>query len=64
MSHLCLMLGTPLMSILLGVKSICCDFQLKHEMSNIIRDMIANYTGVNKTAEHTWDYIQKSVRFQ
>lgn len=36
--------------------------QLKHEMSNIIKDMIVNYTGVNRTAERTWDYIQKSVR--
>lgn len=40
------------------------DLQLKHEMSNIIKDMIVNYTGVNKTAEHTWDYVQKTVRFQ
>lgn len=31
-------------------------------MSSIIKDMIVNYTGVNRTAEHTWDYIQKSVR--
>lgn len=31
-------------------------------MSNIIKDMIVNYTGVNRTAERTWDYIQKSVR--
>lgn len=32
-------------------------------MSNIIKDMIVNYTGVNRTAEHTWDYIQKTVRW-
>ncbi|TWW75928.1 CD82 antigen [Takifugu flavidus] len=36
--------------------------QLKHEMSNIIKDMIVNYTGVNRTAEHTWDYVQKSMK--
>ncbi|TNN00276.1 hypothetical protein fugu_011522 [Takifugu bimaculatus] len=36
--------------------------QLKHEMSNIIKDMIVNYTGVNRTAEHTWDYVQKSIQ--
>lgn len=33
-------------------------------MSTIIKDMIVNYTGVNRTAEHTWDYIQKTVRLQ
>uniref|UniRef100_A0A674MGZ3 Tetraspanin n=1 Tax=Takifugu rubripes TaxID=31033 RepID=A0A674MGZ3_TAKRU len=36
--------------------------QLKHEMSNIIKDMIVNYTGVNRTAESTWDYVQKSMK--
>ncbi|XP_015238019.1 PREDICTED: CD82 antigen-like, partial [Cyprinodon variegatus] len=35
---------------------------LKHEMSEIIRRMIVNYTGQNKTTEHAWDLIQKKVR--
>lgn len=30
-------------------------------MSNIMKDMIINYTGQNRTTEHTWDYIQKTV---
>uniref|UniRef100_A0A3Q2GPL1 CD82 molecule b n=1 Tax=Cyprinodon variegatus TaxID=28743 RepID=A0A3Q2GPL1_CYPVA len=34
---------------------------LKHEMSEIIRRMIVNYTGQNKTTEHAWDLIQKKV---
>lgn len=33
-------------------------------MSTIIKDMIVTYTGVNRTAEHTWDYVQKTVRRQ
>ncbi|CAG08727.1 unnamed protein product [Tetraodon nigroviridis] len=36
--------------------------RLKHEMSDIIKDMIVTYTGVNRTAEHTWDYIQKTMK--
>lgn len=36
-------------------------FQLKYEMSNIIKGMIVNYTGMNRTTEHTWDYIQRTV---
>lgn len=36
-------------------------FQLKYEMSNIIKGMIVNYTGLNRTTEHTWDYIQRTV---
>lgn len=35
--------------------------QLKYEMSNIIKGMIVNYTGQNRTTEHTWDYIQRTV---
>ncbi|XP_041853598.1 CD82 molecule b [Melanotaenia boesemani] len=36
--------------------------RLKHELSNIIQDMIINYTGHNRTAEHTWDYIQRTMK--
>uniref|UniRef100_A0A3Q1GAK9 Tetraspanin n=1 Tax=Acanthochromis polyacanthus TaxID=80966 RepID=A0A3Q1GAK9_9TELE len=36
--------------------------RLKHEMSNIIKDLIINYTGENRTTEHTWDYIQKTMK--
>lgn len=35
--------------------------QLKHEMSNIMKGMIINYTGQNRTTEHSWDYVQKTV---
>ncbi|KAG7521687.1 hypothetical protein JOB18_004364 [Solea senegalensis] len=35
---------------------------LKHEMSNIIKGMMINYTGANKTTEHTWDFIQRSMK--
>ncbi|XP_028971013.1 CD82 molecule b isoform X2 [Esox lucius] len=34
---------------------------LKHEMSNIIKGMLVNYTGQNRTTEHTWDYIQRTM---
>ncbi|XP_037538905.1 CD82 antigen [Nematolebias whitei] len=36
--------------------------RLKHEMSNIIRGMMINYTGQNRTTEQTWDYIQKTMK--
>ncbi len=36
-------------------------FQLKYEMSNIIKGLIINYTGQNRTTEHAWDYIQSTV---
>lgn len=36
-------------------------FQLKFEMSNIMKGMIVNYTGLNRTTEHTWDYVQRTV---
>ncbi|XP_069018393.1 CD82 antigen-like [Embiotoca jacksoni] len=36
--------------------------RLKHEMSNIIQGMISNYTGQNKSTEHTWDYIQRTMK--
>ncbi|AWP08238.1 putative CD82 antigen [Scophthalmus maximus] len=34
---------------------------LKYEMSNIIKGMIINYTGENRTTEHTWDFIQRTM---
>lgn len=37
------------------------SFQLKFEMSNIMKGMIVNYTGLNRTTEHTWDYVQRTV---
>ncbi|XP_017261687.1 CD82 molecule b [Kryptolebias marmoratus] len=36
--------------------------RLKHEMTNIIRDMIINYTGQNRTTEQTWDQIQRQMK--
>lgn len=30
-------------------------------MSSIMKSMITNYTGVNRTTEHTWDYVQRTV---
>uniref|UniRef100_A0A3P9M7R3 Tetraspanin n=1 Tax=Oryzias latipes TaxID=8090 RepID=A0A3P9M7R3_ORYLA len=36
--------------------------RLKYEMSSIIQGMIINYTGLNRTTEHTWDYIQKTMK--
>lgn len=30
-------------------------------MSNIMKGMIVNYTGLNRTTEHTWDYVQRTV---
>ncbi|CAL8359493.1 unnamed protein product [Lota lota] len=33
---------------------------LKTEISNIINDMLVNYTGQNRTTEQTWDYIQRT----
>lgn len=30
-------------------------------MSNIMNGMIMNYTGMNRTTEHTWDYVQRKV---
>lgn len=35
---------------------------LKREMSEIIQGMIVNYTGQNKTTEHAWDLIQKTMK--
>ncbi|MEQ2305761.1 hypothetical protein AMECASPLE_001361 [Ameca splendens] len=34
---------------------------LKHEMSSIIKRMITNYSGQNKTTEHAWDFIQRTM---
>ncbi|KAG7267105.1 hypothetical protein CRUP_022397, partial [Coryphaenoides rupestris] len=36
--------------------------QLKTELSNIINDMMGNYTGENRTTEQTWDYIQSTMK--
>lgn len=36
-------------------------FQLKFEMSNIMKGIIVNYTGLNRTTVHTWDYVQRTV---
>ncbi|KAM6937270.1 CD82 molecule b isoform 1-T1 [Xenentodon cancila] len=36
--------------------------RLKHEMSNIIGRMMINYTGESSTTEHTWDYIQRTMK--
>uniref|UniRef100_A0A674DRC3 Tetraspanin n=1 Tax=Salmo trutta TaxID=8032 RepID=A0A674DRC3_SALTR len=36
--------------------------RLKHEMSNIIKGMLVNYTGQNRTTEHTWDYVQRTMK--
>ncbi|MEQ2224851.1 hypothetical protein ILYODFUR_011675 [Ilyodon furcidens] len=35
--------------------------RLKHEMSSIIKRMITNYSGQNKTTEHAWDFIQRTM---
>lgn len=36
--------------------------RLKYEMSIIIKDMIINYTGQNRTTEQAWDYIQSTMK--
>ncbi|XP_033941281.1 CD82 antigen-like [Pseudochaenichthys georgianus] len=35
---------------------------LKYEMAKILKDMIINYTGENRTTEHTWDYVQSTMK--
>ncbi|XP_033997599.1 LOW QUALITY PROTEIN: CD82 antigen-like [Trematomus bernacchii] len=35
---------------------------LKYEMADILKDMINNYTGLNRTTEHTWDYVQRTMK--
>eukprot|EP00064_Thunnus_orientalis_P002632 superscaffoldBa00000198_g2639 len=55
MSSLCLRLTT-------GQGGALSQNRLKHEMSNIIKGMIINYTGQNRTTEHTWDYVQKTMK--
>ncbi|CAL8261220.1 unnamed protein product [Merluccius merluccius] len=35
---------------------------LKSEMSSIINNMLVNYTGQNRTTEHTWDYVQRTMK--
>ncbi|KAM6961013.1 CD82 antigen-like [Aplochiton taeniatus] len=35
---------------------------LKQEMSNIVKGMLINYTGQNRTTEHTWDYVQRTMK--
>ncbi|KAF3854997.1 hypothetical protein F7725_023052 [Dissostichus mawsoni] len=34
---------------------------LKYEMADILKGMIINYTGQNRTTEHTWDYVQRTM---
>uniref|UniRef100_A0A3Q3WFR1 Tetraspanin n=1 Tax=Mola mola TaxID=94237 RepID=A0A3Q3WFR1_MOLML len=58
---------TCLLLILIGqvTAGVLIYFQrdlLKYEMSNIIKGIIVNYTGVNRTTEHTWDYIQRTMK--
>ncbi|KAF7663731.1 hypothetical protein LDENG_00202310 [Lucifuga dentata] len=36
--------------------------RLKYEMSTIIKEMLTNYTGQNRTTEHTWDNIQRTMK--
>uniref|UniRef100_A0A673HR97 Tetraspanin n=2 Tax=Sinocyclocheilus rhinocerous TaxID=307959 RepID=A0A673HR97_9TELE len=35
---------------------------LKHEMSTIVNTVLVNYTGHNKTSEHAWDYLQRTMK--
>lgn len=35
---------------------------LKHEMSSIMKGMLTNYAGQNKTTELTWDYVQRTMK--
>ncbi|KAK1888312.1 CD82 antigen [Dissostichus eleginoides] len=38
-----------------------CQEPLKYEMADILKGMIINYTGQNRTTEHTWDYVQRTM---
>ncbi|XP_043072630.1 CD82 molecule b [Puntigrus tetrazona] len=35
---------------------------LKQEMSTIVNKVLVNYTGHNKTSEHAWDYLQRTMK--
>ncbi|XP_072551478.1 CD82 molecule b isoform X2 [Salminus brasiliensis] len=35
---------------------------LKREISTIVNTIIVGYTGQNRTSEHAWDYLQKTVQ--
>uniref|UniRef100_A0A8B9HBX5 CD82 molecule b n=1 Tax=Astyanax mexicanus TaxID=7994 RepID=A0A8B9HBX5_ASTMX len=35
---------------------------LKREISTVVNKILVGYTGQNKTTEHAWDYLQKTVR--
>nr|ACM08270.1 CD82 antigen [Salmo salar] len=35
--------------------------RLQQEMSTIIKGMLVNYTGQNRTTEHSWDYVQRTM---
>ncbi|KAI4892810.1 hypothetical protein NFI96_017242, partial [Prochilodus magdalenae] len=34
---------------------------LRHEISTIVNKILVNYTGQNKTSEHAWDYLQRTI---
>ncbi|XP_041729399.1 CD82 molecule b isoform X1 [Coregonus clupeaformis] len=36
--------------------------RLQQEMSTIVKGMLVNYTGQNRTTEHSWDYIQRTMK--
>ncbi|XP_047014273.1 CD82 molecule a [Ictalurus punctatus] len=35
--------------------------QLRHTTADIVKKLVENYQGQNKTAEHAWDYIQRNM---
>ncbi|XP_073709640.1 CD82 molecule b [Misgurnus anguillicaudatus] len=35
---------------------------LKQEMSTIVNKILVNYSGHNKTSEHAWDYLQRTMK--
>uniref|UniRef100_A0AAZ3Q6M5 Tetraspanin n=1 Tax=Oncorhynchus tshawytscha TaxID=74940 RepID=A0AAZ3Q6M5_ONCTS len=35
---------------------------LQQEMSTIVKGMLVNYTGQNRTTEHSWDYVQRTMK--
>lgn len=35
---------------------------LKREISTIVNQILVGYTGQNKTSEHAWDYLQKTIQ--
>uniref|UniRef100_A0AAZ3PJQ9 Tetraspanin n=1 Tax=Oncorhynchus tshawytscha TaxID=74940 RepID=A0AAZ3PJQ9_ONCTS len=36
--------------------------RLQQEMSTIVKGMLVNYTGQNRTTEHSWDYVQRTMK--